>query len=337
MVLENKAITYGDAVPALTWKVLDEAGNETELPEGVTVTPKVSEVTKAGAYSITAEITKTENANCEITVVPGNLIVAKQKYTVTMDDKEITIGDAMPEFTYTAAPKLPDGITIRGKVAGEITMAGEYKITAEPVESDFYAVTLKNGKLTVKKQPVTVTLDDKSMKAGENQPELTYKVTDAQGNALAISDLEITPKIEQFNSRKGGIYTITAFVADIGKYEVTIETARMTVVEDITVTINDATVSAGNPMPAFDFTVPEGVKKEDVKLTFTVKDAEGNTVTDTKKTGTYTITATPTEGENPFYNITVANEAKLTVEQALTGSIRLRRASLNLLEKICIK
>ena len=230
VVVHNKTMTYNGTMPELTYEIQDESGKVIdELPAGVTVTVNSPTVTKAGTYSITATV-----RDPSITVVPGTLMVAKQQYTVTMDNQEMVIGAAeLPAFTYQAAPELPAGLTIQGKVVGEITKAGEYVITAEPVESDFYAVTVIDGKLTVRGKPLTVTMDNKSMKVGENQPELTYTVQEGDriltAEEVAAYGLKITPRIDLFKADVAGTYTITAFVEEHELYEVTVKAAELTV------------------------------------------------------------------------------------------------------------
>ena len=338
VVLDSKTITYGEPVPALTWNVLDEEGHAATLPEGVSVTVDPVAVTKAGNYTITAKVTKAEGVNCNVEVQNGTLTVAKKQFTVKMDDKEMTAGGALPELTYTASSELPEDITIGDyMVLGDIRRAGEYTITADPGEYDNYVVIVKDGKMTVNHQMVTVTMDAKSMKVGEDWPELTYTVTDSEGNVLENHGLDITPKIESFSTNKAGVYTITAFVENHDQIKAKIETATMTVIRDIVVSLKNATMALGEALPTFDFEVPEGVNKEDVKLTFQVTDSNGNPVTKPETVGEYTITATPTEGENPFYNIAVVDGMLIVEDKEIIIFTDTVKHSLLLKDKIQIQ
>ena len=243
VVVNNLSVTYGDTVPSLTnvYKVLDEAGNVAALPEDVTVTVNTPAVTKAGTYTITAEVNK-NGVNCDITVVPGVLTVAKQQYTIVVKDQNMIFGGEQPDLTdaFQVLGKdgkeaaLPTGVTVTVKMP-EFTKAGEYPITAAVASYDNYAFTVKDGKLTVSKQPITITMDPQSMKIGEAQPELTYTVT-LDGKVLTAGEiaacgLDITPKIEQFTANKAGVYTITAYVAENDKYEVAVVNADMAVID----------------------------------------------------------------------------------------------------------
>ena len=241
VVVDQLAITYGEAVPSLVnaYKVLDDKGNAAVLPEGVTVTVNAPTVTKAGTYPITATVNK-NGVECDITVDPGELTVAKQQYTIAVQDQTMVYGGEQPDLTngYQILDKngnaadLPVGVTVTVRMPN-VTKAGEYALTAQVAVYENYAFTVKDGKLTVSKQPVTVTMDAKSIKIGEALPELTYTVTKngkvLTAEEIAACGLDITAKVEGFNNQSAGTYVINAFVEEHELYEVTVATAELTV------------------------------------------------------------------------------------------------------------
>ena len=110
--------------------------------------------TNAGDYSLTMTFTPTEaEAYTEETVVIS-VTIKKSAATVTADDKTITAGDPLPEYTWTVAPAGVD-MTNTPAASCEATSsspAGTYPITvtgdAESADGN-YTITYVNGTLTI--------------------------------------------------------------------------------------------------------------------------------------------------------------------------------------------
>lgn len=110
--------------------------------------------TNAGEYSLTMTFTPTEaEAYTEETVVIS-VTIKKAAATVTADDKTITAGDPLPEYTWTVAPAGVD-MTNTPAASCEATSsspAGTYPITVtgDEVSADGnYTITYVNGTLTI--------------------------------------------------------------------------------------------------------------------------------------------------------------------------------------------
>lgn len=114
----------------------------------------------AGKYAINATAT---NANYAVTVVPGELEITKKAINVTMADKAMTYGDALPEFTSDA----PAGVTITPTVT-EKPNAGTVAITAT-AESANYDVTVVPGTLTVAKKAITIKAQNEFQVQGRGE------------------------------------------------------------------------------------------------------------------------------------------------------------------------
>lgn len=126
--------------------------------------------TFAGKYTVTVTI---GNPNYELTGTNSKGYEITQKTVrVKADDKEITYGDRVPDYTisYTQADFV-DGETAETagidkealKLDCEYVQgddATKYSITASGLTSRNYAFTYVNGTLTVKKKEITVTLSD---------------------------------------------------------------------------------------------------------------------------------------------------------------------------------
>lgn len=110
--------------------------------------------TNAGEYSLTMTFTPTEaEAYTEETVVIS-VTIKKAAATVTADDKTITAGDPLPEYTWTVAPAGVDmtNTPVASCEATSSSPAGTYPITVtgDEVSADGnYTITYVNGTLTI--------------------------------------------------------------------------------------------------------------------------------------------------------------------------------------------
>lgn len=129
---------------------------------GVTLTKEAG--TKADAYIITAT---TSNTNYDVTIDDSDAFftITKASLTLVIDDKTITKGDELPEFTYTLsgfvnsetktvltkedvllyAVDSSDNELTDTNTVGKYTITGMYEITADNYE----LITITNGTLTI--------------------------------------------------------------------------------------------------------------------------------------------------------------------------------------------
>ena len=117
-----------------------------------------------------ADVTPEENTKGEVALADGKALIAigdnlwkvvdEIPVTVTINPVEMTIGHALPEFTYTVdVVDAPVNVTYKVldaegnliETTGEDLQAGTYTITADVVAEAPYAVTVVDGTLTVKK------------------------------------------------------------------------------------------------------------------------------------------------------------------------------------------
>lgn len=204
-------VTYG-TTPDLHW-----SDDEDPLPEGVLPTATLEDAYdeqsgKVGTYAILfkdAEFEKDEEGNYlpatvtygnySITYVPGTLTVLPlAEVTVTVKDERIVYGNELPEFQVSQEPEEPvvEATAVVEDAYEESNHdVGTYAIIYEGVELDknddgeYIATTIDEegvlvtyvpGTLTVSPKVINVKPDDQTKVYGEEDPELTYQLFDAE-------------------------------------------------------------------------------------------------------------------------------------------------------------
>ena len=237
---DDKTMTYGDDVPALTYKSSGATLNGT--PKLSTTATKTSPV---GTYSIKVEQGTVTNE--QVTYVDGSLTIEKAALTVAAQDVTITEGDDIPAFTLTysgwrnndseamAFTKKPKATTL----ATSASKPGTYPIIVNGGEAQNYKLTYSTlGTLTIKAkpvEPVTITADDKTMTYGDDVPALTYKSSGATLNG--------TPKLSTTATKASpaGTYSIKVEQGTVTNEQVTYVDGSLTILQNT----NDLTSRVG--------------------------------------------------------------------------------------------
>ena len=105
--------------------------------------------TNAGDYTVTFKIPDTDlyySGNISI-----NFTIGKAQATVTADDKDAFVGNAMPELTYTVSGLIDgDTISVELNCDADMNRTGETPIVVTATDPNGnYEITTVNGKLTV--------------------------------------------------------------------------------------------------------------------------------------------------------------------------------------------
>lgn len=306
----NLTMTYGDDVPALTYK--SEGAELNGTPSLTTTATKTSPV---GTYPIT--VTKGTVTNEQVTYVAGTLTITKAQLTVGVKNETITEGDAIPAFTLTY-----DGFRnsdteatafttkpVAKTTATQSSPAGTYPITVSGGEAQNYALTFKQGTLTIEKKivPVTITADNQNMTYGDNVPKLTYKSEGAELNG--------TPSLTTTATKTSpvGTYPITVTKGTVTNEQVTYVAGTLTITKaPLTVGVKNETITEGDAIPAFTLTY-SGFRNSDTEATaFTTKPVAKTTATPSSAAGTYPITISGGEAQN--YALTYG-QGTLTIEE----------------------
>ena len=146
-------------------------------------------------------------------------IIVKKTITITADSKTKVYGDDDPELTYS----ITTGDLESGDVlAGSLTRApgedaGEYAITST-LSNDNYDITFVSNNLSITKKPITITADSKTKVYGDDDPELTYTIT--QG--VIINNDSFSGSLIREEGEAIGLYTILQGTLSLGiNYEIT--------------------------------------------------------------------------------------------------------------------
>lgn len=291
-----------------------------------------SPAVNAGEYAIYAE-TAFENANYEITFVPGTFTIERRQITVTSSpmsgveflfDPELEYFYAADSFTYTVE-NIVEGEVLNGSL-GDLRMQAGYGIpipqgTLTDENNPNYTITYIAGTIDVDKITLLITPTAASSFYGEADTVIKYSVVREDGKALP----------ENFSLNGALSYakiSRTAF-ADVGNYVVTLgnlseenpdyiiefaegaENIGYTVVQrPVTLTISDVETVYGEALKELTMKIGGmGLATGETDFAVTLQKSDPDNV----HVGEYVIYLK--EGyadENPNYAITV-NEGKYTI------------------------
>lgn len=291
-----------------------------------------SPAVNAGEYTIYAE-TAFENANYEITFVPGKFTIERRQITVTSSpmsgveflfDPELEYFYAADSFVY-AVENIVDGEVLNGSL-GDLRMQAGYGIpipqgTLTNENNPNYTITYIAGTIDVDKITLLITPAAASSVYGEADTVIDYSVVRADGKALP----------ENFSLNGALSYakiSRTAF-ADVGNYVVTLgnlseenpdyiiefaegaENVSYTVVQrPVTLTIDDAETVYGEALKELTMVIGGmGLATGETDFAVTLQKSDPDNV----HVGKYVIDlADGYDTDNPNYAITV-NEGKYTI------------------------
>ncbi|WP_178130912.1 MBG domain-containing protein [Reyranella sp. CPCC 100927] len=301
---------YGDANPALTWRVTNGS-----LVNGDTLSGGLSTSADArsgvGTYAITRGIL--DSPNYAITYIGADLTVTPRPVTITADAQSRHYGDANPALTYRVTTgALVNGDTLSGGLATSADIrsgVGTYAITQGSLEQANYAITYVGADLTVTPRPMTITADAQSRIYGDANPVLTYRIT--SGSLVNDDTLSGAVTTDAHSGSSVGAYAITrGTLAASANYALTYVGANLTVTSrSITVTADAQSRVYGDANPGLTYRITSGSL------------ASGDTLD-----GQLATAATPTSGvgrysiergslsSNPNYAFTYVG-ADLTVTQ----------------------
>ncbi len=180
----------------------------------------------AGTYYVKASMAASEKyGSATSDAVP--FTITKKALTITAKDKNITFGDAAPDYTFTAAGYVGDDndSVVNAKLTcgyEQGSDAGTYTITVTAAAAN-YDITCNPGTLTVAKKTLTaneLTASETNPTAKEYDgtaalPGVTYQVT-INGNAYTVDG---TAEFDNKNVGTGKIVTFTPNALNSTNYE----------------------------------------------------------------------------------------------------------------------
>ena len=197
-------IYYRDQMPEFTYTVTDKNGNtlsEEEIASlGTISVVKTPEDVTPGHYTIKAQV-ENPNKNYNITCGETTFDILARPITIKTMDMAIEYGDDVPDvdyYIYDMNGELADAaivsgadfpslsFSIEGQEEGKHLAANAtYVINVSGLDNANFDVTYVRGSLTVNPRKINISIDSKKKVEGDADPELTYTVSRATGEAVA--------------------------------------------------------------------------------------------------------------------------------------------------------
>ena len=188
-----------------------------------------------GEYEITATATPKNYELSEIT--SGILTINAAPLTIQANDVSKTYYSENPELTYTCSGlKYWDNYSVLTVLptlatnAKKESDAGTYDITIEGASAKNYAITYKNGHLTIQKRTLNVSVGNYERNYGEENPEfsLDYEGFVGSDNLSAI-DTEPYPYTSATKDTNVGTYTINITGGQDNNYTFSYYSGKLTI------------------------------------------------------------------------------------------------------------
>ena len=309
-------IYYRDQMPEFTYTVTDEKGNtlsEEEIASlGTISVVKTPEDVTPGHYTIKAQV-ENPNKNYNITCGETTFDILARPITIKTMDMAIEYGDDVPDvdyYIYDMNGELADAaivsgadfpslsFSIEGQEEGKHLAANAtYVINVSGLDNANFDVTYVRGSLTVNPRKINISIDSKKKVEGDDDPELTYTVSRATGEAVtqAVEDTaaasavvegdELGVTLTREAGETVGLYDIYANVEGLNSNYALAETPDGTDKFEIVKkgTVIDDNKKPSDQNPSGDKTTVKGDNKNN-KNTNTAKKAD-NTKKNQPKTG----------------------------------------------------
>ena len=310
-------IYYRDQLPEFTYTVTDENGkvlSEEEIASlGTVSVVKTPEDVTPGHYTIKAQV-ENANKNYDITCGDRKFDILARPITIKTMNMAIEYGDDVPDVDYyiydmngeLADPAIVSGtdfpsldFSIEGQDEGKHLAASTtpYAINVSGLDNANFDVTYVGGRLTVNPRKINISIDSKKKVEGDADPELTYTVSRATGEAVtqAVEDTaaasavvegdELGVTLTREAGETVGLYDIYANVEGLNSNYALAETPDGTDKFEIVKkgTVIDDNKKPSDQNPSGDKTTVKGDNKNN-KNTNTAKKAD-NTKKNQPKTG----------------------------------------------------
>ena len=309
-------IYYRDQLPEFTYTVTDKNGNvlsEEEIASlGTVSVVKTPEDVTPGHYTIKAQV-ENANKNYDITCGDTTFDILARPITIKTMNMAIEYGDDVPDvdyYIYDMNGELADAAIISGADFPSLSFSIEgqeevkhlaanntYAINVSGLDNANFDVTYVGGSLTVNPRKINISIDSKKKVEGDADPELTYTVSRATGEAVtqAVEDTaavsavvegdELGVTLTREAGETVGLYDIYANVEGLNTNYALAETPDGTDKFEIVKkgTVIDDNKKPSDQNPSGDKTTVKGDNKNN-KNTNTAKKAD-NTKKNQPKTG----------------------------------------------------
>jgi len=201
----NKSVTYGGAMPTLTYSMRGFVNGDTQS-NSVTGAPQLAtsamNSSSVGQYAIGVGAGTLSAANYSFLCVNGTLTVSPAVLTVAAVSQSMTYGGSLPAMAYTETGFVNGdvrntsvtGVPQLSTVATSQSLAGRYAISVGPgtLSAMNYSFVFVAATLTINKAVLTVSAAGQIMSYGGSLPALTYSLLgfvngDTQSNSVTGS------------------------------------------------------------------------------------------------------------------------------------------------------
>lgn len=305
IIAEDKSKIYGEKNPILTFTYSGLENGDTKIATQPSLSTTAKAGSSVGTYGIV--LSGAADRNYEITYKNGTLKIGKKALTIRADNKSKSYGEDVPELTLTYSG-LVNRDTETATVANLSTTAtanspiGRYDIRIEKAVDENYAITYKQGSLTVAKINLLITAEDKSKIYGEENPMMTFTYT---GLANGDTQTSTLPNIstEASTNSNAGSYPIEISGAADGNYHIVYQNSTLTIdKKPLTIIAGNESKTYGEENPTFTYTY-KGLEIGDTKIA--IEPSIGTTATADSEVGTYTIEIA--KGSDANYEIEYQN------------------------------
>ena len=259
--------------------------------DGDVYSSEVPSFTNAGTYTVYYKATAANyyEASGSVTIT-----INKKDLTLTADNKAVSYGDAIPEFTYTQSglvdsdsEKLAAGVSFNcAYKAG--SFVGAYDVEIKYTDGN-YNITLNKGKLTVSQKELVLNVEDR--KSFDNTAFVKqYSVTDGVFGGDTVSATVTTNGKSgtfgkddvsfEFTAMRGGQNVKENYTLTLGEVNIEIQNISM----EVTVDGFDGVYDGQNHLPK--------VNGETLTEKTVVYKVGGEVVTEIKNAGVYQVEVT---------------------------------------------
>ena len=297
IIATNKSITYGQAIPTLTYTYSGFVGGDNAAD--IDVLPSISttaiSTSGAGVYPITPS--GGSDNNYAFSYTSANLTIGKASIQIATDAKSMTYGQALP--TLTAAYSgfvFSDGVAeidLLPSISTAATSAsnvGTYPITANGASDNNYNFTYTSANLTITKATLQVTADAKTKVYGTTNPTLTYQYAGfLNGDDATVLNTQPNITTSANATSHVGTYAINVSGGSDNNYNYSYTGALLTVTPaTLDVTADNKTRVYGAANPTFT-KVYSGFVNGDSQADLTTIPALSTSATATSNVGVYSI------------------------------------------------
>ncbi|WP_143961269.1 MBG domain-containing protein [Litoribacter populi] len=314
---DEQSKVYGEANPELTFQYSGWVNGEETIDTPPSISTTVDNTTGVGTHKDVITMSHGEDNNYTFDFVSAAFEVTKAVLTVTADPQTKVYGETNPELTFqysgwVNSEEIIDTPPSISTTVDKTTQVGSHKdvITLTDGEDNNYTFKFAAGEFEVTKAPLTIKAENKAKVYGQDNPELTFVYEGLVNGDNHTEDIPVISTDADSGSNVG-IYDITLTQAKDQNYEITLEGAKLEIIQaPLTIKAEDKAKVYGQDNPELTF-VYEGLVNgdnhtKDIPEISTDADSGSNV-------GIYDIILAQAKDQN--YEITLEG-AKLEITQA---------------------